>query len=135
MGLSPKLEELSMSTQWRASPELRERRASKLRMVLPALAICVLLGVFCFATGRFIAGLWLITAFLSWAFLFGAANASEQASDAIENDEMSQQRGWTGADCEKKPCLNIGARKSPPAPAPSKRGSASRSQQGSGRLP
>jgi hypothetical protein len=119
VGLNPKLDELSMAPRWRESPPLRGRRASKLHMVLPALAICVALGVFCFATERFIAGLWLIAAFLSWAFLFGAANATDRASDA-PYDDTSRERGWTGVEYAKKESLS-GVRKRASAPAAWKR--------------
>ncbi len=128
MGLNQKLDELSMAPQWRESPRLRGRRASKLRTVLPVLAICVALGVFCFATERFIAGLWLIAGFLSWGFLFGAANATDHASGSLEQDDTSPERGWSGADSAKKVSLSS-ARKSASAPAASQRGRVHRSEQ------
>ena len=127
MGLNPKLDELSMSPQWRASPRLRGQRASRLRMVLSVLAICVALGVFCFATERFITGFWLTAGFLSWGFLFGAANATDRASGSPEQDDTSRERGWSGADSAKKVSLSS-ARKNASAPAASQRGRVHRSE-------
>ena len=129
MGLNQKLDELSMAPRWRESPRLRGRRAPKLRLMLTVLAISIALGVFCFATGRFIAGFWLIAAFLSWAFLFGAANATDQASGAAETDDASVERAWLGAEYAKKVSLSS-ARKSPSAPAARKRGNSRQSKQG-----
>ena len=106
MELDQGLDELPIAPQWRASPRLGERRASMLRMLLPALAICVALGIFCFATGRLFAGIWLIAAFLSWAFLFGAAHATDQASDAPEDDDTWREHDWTGAEYAKKLSLS-----------------------------
>ena len=128
MGLNQKLDELSMSPQWRVSARLLGRRPSKLRIVLPMLAICVALGVYCFAREQFFAGLWVIAASLSWVFLFGAANATDQASGVTENDDAWRERGWNGAEYTKVSLSS--ARKSPSAPAAWKSGSLRRSKQG-----
>src|SRR5208283_1784179 len=107
-----------MSPQWRASPRLRGQRASRLRMVLSVLAICVAL---------FITGLWLTAGFLSWGFLFGAANATDRDSGSPEQDDTSRERGWSGADSAKKLSLSS-ARKNASAPAASQRGRVHRSE-------
>ena len=128
MGLNQKLDDLSTSPQWRVSVRLRERRASKLRIVLPMLTICVVLIVFCFATQRFFAGFWVITAFLSWAFLFGAANATDQASGAPENVDAWRECDWHGAEYTKVSLSS--ARKSASASAAWKEEPVRRSKQG-----
>ena len=43
-------------------------------------------------------GLWLAGAFLSWAFLLGAASATDASSCARENDEQSRERDGLGAE-------------------------------------
>ena len=128
MGLNQKLDDLSTSPQWRVSVRLREHRASKLRIVLTMLIICVALIVFCFATQRFFSGFWVIIASLSWAFLFGAANATDQASGAPENVDAWRERDWHDAEYTKLTLSS--ARKGPSASAAWKEEPVRRSKQG-----
>lgn len=77
-----KLDELAMSPHWRAvAPRLR-RLLAELPIMPPVLAIGVALGLSCLASGHPLAGLWVTSASLSWAFLIGAANTSQHCSGA-----------------------------------------------------
>jgi hypothetical protein len=80
-----KLDGLAISPDWR--PVARRLRLRAKFSILPLfLAIGLALGVFCLASGHPLAGLWLIAASLSWAFLRGAGDASEQCSGAPQAD-------------------------------------------------
>jgi hypothetical protein len=117
VGLNQKPNDLVSSSQWRPSIRLGRLPAAKLCMVLPVLAICVALCVSCFANGRLFMGLWLVATFLSWAFLLGAAYATDQSSCALKNDDESRGRAWIGAEYGKKISLSRAAGKSVSAPA------------------
>jgi len=96
VGQVQKLDELAISPHWR--PIARRRRRAKLPIMLPVLAIGVALGVSCFANGRWLAGLWLTAGSLSWAFLLGAADASERCSRAPEVDDEARIDASIGDD-------------------------------------
>jgi hypothetical protein len=85
-----KLDDLAISPRWRPITRLRLELRVELPIMLPALVIGVALGVCCFANGHLIAGLWLAAASLSWAFLIGAAYASDQCSSAPETDDEAR---------------------------------------------
>ena len=82
-----KLNELAMSTPWRPVSRRPRPLCAEFPIILPVLGIGVALGVSCFASGHPLAGLWLGSASLSWAFLIGAGNASECYSRASEADD------------------------------------------------
>jgi len=115
--LDQKLKELGMPSRRRPGARLPRHRAAKLCIKLPVLAIGVALCVSCFANGRLCMGLWLAATFLSWAFLLGAANATDPSSRALGNDDESRGRAWMGAEYAKRTSLSRATGKSVSAPA------------------
>ncbi len=88
-----KLDETSMSPhQTRAGKEeqVRAPHASKLLIIVTVFSLCVALAVFCFVNGRFLLGAWVASAFLAWAFLLGAADATDQLSCDQERDDETR---------------------------------------------
>ncbi len=104
MDIDEKLGKKSISTLRRVGTEdqVRAPRASKLLIAMPAFGLSIALVAYCFVNGHFFVGVWLATTFLAWAFLFGAANATDQSSRAGEFDGESRSN----------PSLRSGRRKS-----------------------
>ena len=75
-----KFDSVVISSHWRPVARSRMRLRAKLSIVPPVLKIGVALDLSFFASGHPLAGLWLTTASLSWCFLLGAGDASEQCS-------------------------------------------------------
>ena len=83
MDIEEKLDKRSISS-------LRASRASNLLIVMISFGLSFALVAYCFVNGHFFVGLWLATTFLAWAFLFGAANATDQSSCTRELDAESR---------------------------------------------
>ena len=79
MDIEEKLDKRSVSS-------LRAPRASNLLIVMISFGLSIALVAYCFVNGHFFVGVWLATTFLAWAFLFGAANATDQLSCTRELD-------------------------------------------------
>ncbi len=75
-----KFDGVVISSHWRPITRRRRRLGAKFSILPSVLAIGVALGLFCFASGHPLAGFWLTAASLSWCFLLGAGDASEQCS-------------------------------------------------------
>jgi hypothetical protein len=130
VGPNQKLDELAMPSRRRPNVRPRGPRGAKLWIVSPFLAIGVALCVSCFANGRLFMGLWLAATFLSWAFLLGAAYATDQSSCALKNDDESRGRAWIGAEYAKKISLSRATGKSVSTPAAWKSETMRRVEQG-----
>ncbi len=93
-----KLDGLAISPDWRP---VAWRRRAKFSIMAPVLTIGLSLGLSCLASGHPLAGLWLTAASLGWAFLIGAADASEQCSHPSAVDDEAPINASVGDDYAK----------------------------------